>query len=130
MVIDSSAIVAIVFRERESQRLAEAIAAAPEKLMSVVNWLEVMMVVESRLGREAANEARLILEELQVRPFPADVKQLHEAVDAWRRYGKGRHPAGLNMGDCCAYAAAVVLGQELLFKGADFGLTDIAQASW
>lgn len=109
--------------------MAEAIAAATERVMPVVNWLEVMIVVEGRFGRESANEARLILEELEIRPLPMDSRQLHEAVDAWRRYGKGRHPAGLNMGDCCAYAAAAVLGQELLCKG-DFERTDVARAEW
>jgi len=130
MVVDSSAIAAIVFLEPEAQRLTQAILAASDRLMPVANWLEVMIVVEGRLGREAANEARLILEELQVRPLPMDIGQLHESVDAWRRYGKGRHPAALNMGDCCAYAAATSLGQELLFKGDDFARTDVAIAAW
>jgi ribonuclease VapC len=130
MIIDSSAIVAIVFREPEAQRMVTAILAAAERLMPVANWLEVMIVVESRFGREAANEARLILEELEVRPLPMDTKQLHESVDAWRRFGKGRHPAALNLGDCCAYAAAMSLGHELLFKGGDFNRTDVAMATW
>ncbi len=130
MVIDSSAIIAIAFREPEAEKIIAAILAAPERLMPVANWLEVMIVVESRFGREAANEARLILEELEVRPLPMDAMQLHESVDAWRRYGKGRHRAALNMGDCCAYAAAMSLGQELLFKGDEFARTDVAVAKW
>ena len=130
MVVDSSAIVAIVSAEPEAKRIVAAILAAPERFMAAINWLEVMMFVESRWGRVAANEARLILEELEVRPLPMDSKQLHESVDAWRRYGKGRHPAALNMGDCCAYAAATLLRQELLFKGEDFAQTDVARATW
>jgi ribonuclease VapC len=130
MVVDSSAIIAIVFGEPERLRIIQAILAAPARLMSVVNWLEVMIVVEARFGREAADEARLILEELEVRPLPMDADQLHESVDAWRRYGKGRHPAGLNMGDCCAYAAAVACSHDLMFKGGDFARTDIAVAAW
>lgn len=130
MVIDSSAIIAIVFRESEAQRFVAAILAAPQRRMPVVNWLETMIVVESRYGRESADEARLMLEELEVRPLPMDLRQLHEAVDAWRRYGKGRHAAALNMGDCCAYAAAVLHNEELLFKGGDFARTDVVKADW
>jgi ribonuclease VapC len=130
MIIDSSAIVAIVFREPEAERLASAILAAPHRLMPVANWLEVMIVVESRFGREAANGTRILLEELEIRPHPMDPSQLSEAIEAWRRYGKGRHPAGLNLGDCCAYAAAVSSGEDLLFKGNDFAQTDVTAAAW
>lgn len=130
MIIDSSAIVCIIFREPEAERFASAILAASERLMPVANWLETMIVVESRYGRDAANEARLLLDELQVRPLPMDEQQLTESMEAWRRYGKGRHPAGLNMGDCCAYAAAISLGQELLFKGSDFSQTDVVPVAW
>ena len=130
MLIDASAILSIVFEEPEAAQFAQAIAAAPERLMSVVNWFEVMMVVESRLGRASADKARLILEELEITPLPFDAVQLREAVDVWRRYGKGKHSAALNMGDCCAYAAAVSTGNDLLFKGNDFILTDISRAAW
>jgi ribonuclease VapC len=130
MVIDSSAIVAIVFGEPEGERLTAAILAAPRRWIAVANWFEVMMVVEGRHGRDRANDARMLLEELEVRPLPMDVAQLHEAVDVWRRYGKGNHPAALNLGDCCAYAAAISLGEELLFKGSDFGKTDVRLAAW
>lgn len=130
MVIDSSAIVAIVFGEPEAERFAAAILAAPRRLIAVANWFEVMMVVEGRHGRDRANDARIFLEELKVSPIPMDFVQLHEAVDVWRRYGKGNHPAALNFGDCCAYAAAVSLREDLLFKGTDFGKTDVAVAAW
>ena len=130
MVIDSSAIIAIILDEPESVRFSSAIVAARRRHISVVSWFEVMMVLEGRLGREGANNAKSLLEELEVSPVPMDVAQLHEAVDAWRRYGKGNHPAALNLGDCCAYAAAISLNQELLFKGADFGKTDVVAADW
>jgi ribonuclease VapC len=130
MIVDSSAIIAIAFEEPEASRLVAAILAAPRRLIAVTNWLEVMMVVEGRQGRDSANDARILLEELEVRPVPMDVAQLHAAVDVWRRYGKGNHPAALNLGDCCAYAAAISLGEELLFKGSDFSKTDVRLAAW
>lgn len=77
-----------------------------------------------------SGQALLILEQLEVVPVPFDVPQMHEARDAWRRYGKGRHLAALNMGDCCAYASAMVKGEPLLFKGEDFPKTDVEGAPW
>ncbi len=88
------------------------------------------MVVEGRLGVESADDAQLILRELEVEALPFDREQMIEARAAWRRFGKGRHPAALNLGDCCAYAAALVTGDELLYKGDDFSKTDIAAVAW
>lgn len=130
MIVDSSAILAIAFQEPEAVRLAAAIASAPEQRISSVNWLETMMVVESRAGALAADDALLILGQLAVETLPFDAAHMHEAHEAWRRYGKGRHPAALNLGDCCAYAASRIEGQPLLFKGNDFGKTDVEKASW
>jgi ribonuclease VapC len=130
MVIDASAVLAIVFGEPEAERMAAAIVAAPQRLMSTVNLLEAVMVVQSRYGDESADDVYSMLRELEVEAVPFDVAQMKEACEAWRRYGRGRHRARLNMGDCCAYAAALTLEQALLFKGADFPLTDIAAASW
>ena len=130
MVIDTSAFLTIMFQEPEAERIATAIVSSPQRSMSAVNWLEALMVVESRLGATSADEAILILEQLNVDSIPFDKEQMHEARSAWRRFGKGRHPAGLNMGDCCAYAAAALADQPLLFKGNDFANTDIQAAEW
>jgi ribonuclease VapC len=130
MIIDSSAVLAIAFQEPEAERFATAIAEAPERAISAVNWLEVMMVVESRNGEESADDVLLILEQLGVETLAFDADQAYEAREAWRRFGKGRHPAALNLGDCCAYAAATIKGRPLLFKGGDFEQTDVARAQW
>ena len=130
MVIDSSAILAIVFQEPEARRMAEAIARAPLRRMSAVNWLESLLVVEARHGIESADETLLILRDLEIQAMPFDLDQMHAARAAWQRFGKGRHPAGLNLGDCCAYAAAITSIEPLLCKGEDFQKTDVPLAEW
>lgn len=128
MIVDSSAVLAIAFQQPEAERFATAIAEAPEPAMSAVNWLEVMMVVESRHGEESADDVLLILEQLGVEILPFDAEQANEARAAWQRFGRGRHPAGLNLGGCAAYAASVVTGRPLLFKGDEFPRTGVASA--
>jgi ribonuclease VapC len=130
MIIDSSAILAIAFQEPEATRFASAIINAPDRHISAVNWLETMIVVESRAGTDAADDVHLMMGQLGVQPLPFDAIHMHEAHEAWRAYGKGRHPAALNLGDCCAYAASRIEGQPLLFKGNDFEQTDVDRASW
>jgi ribonuclease VapC len=130
MIVDASAILAIAFQEPEAARFAAAIIDAPERHISSVNWLETMMVVESRAGALAADDTLLILGQLAVKTLPFDAAQMHEAHEAWRTYGKGRHPAALNLGDCCAYAASRIEGLPLLFKGNDFEKTDVEKAPW
>jgi ribonuclease VapC len=130
MIVDSSAILAIALDEPEASRLVSAIIEAPKRHISSVNWLETMMVIESRAGSLAADDVLLILGQLAVEPLSFDEEQMREAHEAWRRYGKGRHPAALNLGDCCAYAASRVEGQPLLFKGKDFEKTDVEKALW
>jgi ribonuclease VapC len=130
MIVDSSAIVAIAFQEPEAERMAAAILQAPKRHISAVNWLETMMVLESRAGAAASDGALLILSQLAVGTLPFGEAHMQEAHEAWRLFGKGRHPAGLNLGDCCAYAAAKIEGRPLLFKGGDFEKTDIARANW
>src|ERR1035438_235939 len=130
MIVDCSAILAIAFQEPEASRLASAIVQSPERHMSSLNWLETMMVIESRAGIEAADDVLLILVQLGVETLPFDQAHMHEAHEAWRRYGKGRHPASLNLGDCCAYAASKIEGRPLLFKGNDFKKTDVDKAPW
>jgi ribonuclease VapC len=130
VIIDSSAILAIAFQEPEAARFASAIVEAPERHISSVNWLETMMVIESRAGALAADDALLIMGQLEVGTLPFDETQMHEAQEAWRRFGKGRHPAALSLGDCCAYAVSRIEGRPLLFKGDDFGKTDVEKADW
>jgi ribonuclease VapC len=128
MVVDSSAVLAILFNEAERDRFSDALAAAGVRLMSSVNALEAAVVVSSRKGSSGAMELDLLLHraEFEVVPFTADHFRL--ARDAYERYGKGRHPAGLNLGDCCAYALARHTGEALLFKGDDFTRTDVVPA--
>jgi ribonuclease VapC len=130
MTIDSSAVLAIVFQEPEAERFAAAIASTPVRFMSTVNWLETLMVVEERYGAESADDALLIMQSLDIQPLVFDREQMTEARAAWRRFGKGRHPAALNLGDCCAYAAALTRAEPLLYKGQDFSKTDITAAEW
>jgi ribonuclease VapC len=128
MVVDSSAVLAILFNEPERDSFSDAVAAAGARLMSCVNALEAAVVVSSRKGPYGAMEFDLLLHraEFEVVPFTADHFRL--ARDAYERYGKGRHPAGLNLGDCCAYALARHTGEALLFKGDDFTRTDVVPA--
>lgn len=125
MVVDSSAVLAILFDEPERDAFSDALAAAGVRLMSTVNALETAVVVSSRKGPYGARELDLLLHraEFDVVPFTSD--HLRLARDAYERYGKGRHPAGLNLGDCCAYALARHAGEPLLFKGDDFPRTDV-----
>lgn len=128
MVVDSSAVLAILFNEPERDTFSDALAAAGVRLMSCVNALEASVVASSRKGPYGARELDLLLHraEFDVVPFTAD--HLRLARDAYERYGKGRHAAGLNLGDCCAYALARHAGEPLLFKGNDFPLTDVVAA--
>ena len=125
MVVDSSAVLAILFNEPERDMFSDALADAGIRLMSSVNALEAAVVVSSRKGSYGVREFDLLLHraEFEVVPFTAD--HLRLARDAYERYGKGRHPAGLNLGDCCAYALARHTGESLLFKGGDFPRTDV-----
>jgi ribonuclease VapC len=125
VVIDSSALVALLLLEEEVERLARAIAADPRRLISVFNWLETAIVIETKKGEAGARELDLLLHRAQIEIVSMNPDQSEIARTAWRVYGKGNHPAGLNIGDCCAYALAKYSGEPLLFKGADFSQTDI-----
>lgn len=128
MVVDSSAVLAVLFNEPERDAFADALSAAAVRLMSSVNVLEAAAVASSRKGPHGARELDLLLHraEIEVTPFTPD--HLRLAQEVYERYGKGRHPAGLNLGDCCAYALARYTGEPLLFKGIDFPRTDITPA--
>ncbi len=128
MIIDTSAVMAILFGETGAECYDEAIAGTPGGRMSVVSFLEAAIVLESRSGAVAGHELDAFLQEAKIALVPVTLEHAHAARRAWRRFGKGNHPAGLNFGDCFAYALAEVSGEPLLFKGRDFALTDIEAA--
>jgi ribonuclease VapC len=125
MVIDSSAFVAILLVETEGKRFLDLIAKAERKSISAANAFEAAIVLEARAGEGAAREFDFFLYEADVKVVPVDSDMVAVARIAWRRYGKGRHPAALNFGDCFAYALAKISGEPLLAKGDDFLQTDI-----
>ena len=125
MVIDTSALVAILLNEPEAAAFAAAMEADSTRLLSAVSFLEAAIVIEARTGAPGARELDLILHRARVDIVPFDSEQAELARDAYRAYGKGRHPAGLNFGDCCSYALAMTSREPLLFKGDDFAKTDV-----
>lgn len=129
MVIDTSAIIAILLGEPEAPELARAIEDGSPRLLSAANLLETSMVIEARKGDAAGRELDLLVYRAGIDVVPVDQEQAEIARVAWRRYGKGRHPASLNFGDCFAYALAKTTGLPLLFKGDDFNQTDIGRVA-
>jgi ribonuclease VapC len=125
MVIDTSAIVAIALDESDAAELEARIADDPVRLISAAAVLEATIVLETRLGDAGGREFDLWLLKVGAEVVPVDAEQLDVSRRAWRRYGRGRHAAALNYGDCFSYALAVVRGESLLFKGADFAMTDV-----
>ncbi len=125
MIVDTSAVISILFDEHEAEQFDEAIVNAPHCQLSVVNYRETVMVLEGRRGVTAGHQLDAYLEEAAIALAPVTVEQAQVARTAWRRFGKGNHPAGLNFGDCFAYALAESTGEPLLFKGRDFALTDV-----
>jgi ribonuclease VapC len=125
MVVDSSAILAILLAEAERERLTNLILEAETRAISAANVLETGIVLESRRGEAAGREFDLFLNQAGFDVIPVDAEQVEMARLAWRKYGKGRHPAALNFGDCFAYALAKVLDEPLLATGTDFARTDI-----
>ena len=128
MVVDTSIIVALVRKEPDWELFVDRLLAAPELIMSAATWVEVGIVILARLPQAAVRDAEEIRRDLVIRLAPVDEQQAALAWTAFRRYGKGRHRAGLNFGDCFAYALAKHLGQPLLFKGDDFRHTDVRPA--
>lgn len=126
MVIDTSAILAILQDEPERPRFTAAIADAAQRSMSAATLLEVAIVTEVRFGVEGGRHLDQLLERAAVEIEAVDEEQVRIAREAYRRFGKGKHPAGLNYGDCFSYALAHVRQQRLLFKGDDFAQTDVA----
>ncbi len=125
MVIDTSALIAILFDEPERRQFNKAIAADPTRLMSTGSFLETAMVIGTRSGEAGGRDLDLFLHRAEIALMPFDADQAEIARRAFGRYGKGRHPAGLNFGDCFAYALSKASGEPLLFKGDDFTQTDV-----
>ena len=126
MVIDTSALIAILQDEPERKAFNEAIEAADRRAMSVASFVEASMIVETRFGPDGLRSLDLFIAKAGIELVAVDADQAHVARTAFRVYGKRRHPAGLNFGDCFAYALARTLGEPLLFKGSDLSLTDVA----
>ena len=126
MVIDTSAFAAIFFGEPERRQFLAAITAVGNRLVSAATVLETGIVLESRQGEAAGREFDLFVVRADLQIVPVDAEQIEIARSAWRKYGKGRHTAGLNFGDCFSYALAKSSGEPLMAKGTGFALTDIA----
>ena len=125
MVIDTSALVAILLGEPEAEAFATAIARDPKRLVSAFSVLEISIVIEAKKGDAGGRELDMLLHRSRIESIAMDAEQAELARIAWRTYGKGRHPAGLNIGDCCSYALSKLSGEPLLFKGDDFSTTDL-----
>jgi ribonuclease VapC len=125
MVIDTSAIIAVLLNEANAARIAQAIETGSPRLVSAANFLETSMVIESRKGDAGGRELDLLIYRAAIEIVAIDQDHAEIARIAWRRFGKGRHPAGLNFGDCFAYALAKTRRLPLLYQGQDFSHTDI-----
>ena len=126
MIVDTSAIVAIVLSEPESEHFEKAILSAGVVSMSTANHLELTITMARKGGTRLLRAAEDTLEQLAIEILPVTLDEGRVAREAFLRFGRGFHPAGLNYGDCFAYAAAKSRGRPLLYKGDDFALTDIA----
>lgn len=127
IAVDTSALVAVLLGEEDAERLARVMLEQPNTL-SAANLLEASVVIQARQGDDAVRDLQLLLERCQTTIAVVDEEAAWAAHAAWRRFGKGRHPAGLNFGDCFAYAVSKSLGIPLLYKGNDFAQTDVTSA--
>ena len=130
MIVDSSALLAMLLKEPEERQIAIAIAGSGDCRISSGNYLETSIVALGRAGPDGLRDLDLLVARFRIRVAPFTEPQAYLAREAFARFGKGRHLAQLNFGDCMAYALAKETGEELLFKGADFALTDVAVAPY
>ena len=130
MIVDSSALLAMLLKEPEGRLIDKAIADSGDCRISSGNYLETSIVALGRNGPDGLRDLDLLIARFRIEIAPFTESQAYLARQAFARFGKGRHPAGLNFGDCMAYALAKETGEELLFKGTDFGLTDVAVAGY
>lgn len=127
MVLDTSALLALLLDEPEAEDFRIALEDDEMRLVSAATLLEAAIVIESRKGEAGGRELDLLVNKAALTVTPVDEAQVAEARRAWRRFGRGRHAAGLNYGDLFAYALARTSGQALLFKGDDFARTDVGR---
>jgi ribonuclease VapC len=128
MILDTSALVAVLFGEPEADAYTRLIHDADRCLISAGSFLELSIVIERLAGLEVARQCDMFFRRAGIIVEPFTVEQAHIARQAFHDFGKGRHPAGLNFGDCFAYALTKVTGEPLLFKGKDFKKTDVVSA--
>lgn len=129
MILDSSAVVAVIIGEPEAEVFADALSSATDVRMSAANWLEAAIVVDSRRSPVASRRFDDLVAVIPIAVVPVTVEQVVQARAAYRDFGRGSgHLARLNFGDCFAYALARVSGEPLLYKGADFAATGIPSA--
>ena len=127
MVLATSAVLALLFNEPEADDIEVAIDQDPVRLLSAASLLEASIVVEARLGAPGGRELELLVHKAQIEIAAVTAEQAEIGRDAWRRFGKSRHEAGLSFGDCFSYALAKTSGEPLLFKGDDFTRTDVSR---
>ena len=128
MIVDSSALLAVLFREDDADTFEEAMAKAERLKMSVASWFEAAMAADRHGDDVARSRFDTFIEELSVQVEPVTYEQARLARFAWNSFGKGAHKARLNFGDCLTYGFAKATGEPLLFKGGDFAQTDIEPA--
>lgn len=125
LVVDTSAVVAILAGEPETDGLIEQLSRASSRLMSTATLLELSIVMEARLGPAGQSLVERFVRDGEIEIVPVDRGHVDRALEGWRRFGKGRHTAALNYGDCFAYGLSVASGYPVLYVGNDFGLTDV-----
>jgi ribonuclease VapC len=130
MVIDTSALTAILLDEAEAERIGIAIEDDPVRLLSAASLLETSIVIETRFGEAGGRELDLLVHRAKIEIASVDAVLTEVARAAFRKWGKGRHPAALNFGDCFSYALSKTSDEPLLFKGDDFGLTDVPRVQY
>jgi len=128
MVIDTSALIAIMLEEAGADGFLDAIDADATRLMSAAGFVETGIVLATRAGPGARSDLLDLIAEIGIEVIPVDLAQANLALQAYQRFGRGNHPAALNFGDCFAYALAEAYGEPLLFKGDDFAKTPVATA--
>ena len=128
MIVDTSALIAILFYEEDSEKYARAIAEAESRRMSAANFVETAIVIDAQTRTEGSSQFDAFVRRARITIEPVTQEQAYLARQAYLDFGKGRHPAALNFGDCFAYALAKATGEPLLFKGDDFAKTDVEAA--
>lgn len=128
MIVDTSAVLAILFEESEAELYARALTQADSCRISAASFVEAAVVIDAQTKGQGSRQFDAFIRRAAIAIEPVTEEQAHIARQAYADFGKGRHPAGLNFGDCFSYALAKVTGEPLLFKGKDFKKTDITSA--